>query len=214
MPAPSGFFNRLKKLIEINYGTHRGLVRLLLADLEYFLGRWSPDTIDPPRVKRLVFVCLGNINRSAFAEAVAAQQGARTASLGLSTSTGSPAFHKAIETAAKFGCDLAAHRTTNISDFQPEEGDLFVTMEIRHAKQLLALGYPPEFVTLLGFWAAPQRVHIHDPYTLADEYFPTCFSVIHTGVLNLVEQLRSASSPALEKAASPVPRPIAAAGTR
>jgi len=68
-------------------------------------------------VDRLVFVCLGNINRSAFAEQVARSLSANTCSIGLSTTTGAPAFDKAIETAPLFGLDLSHHRATNLKDY-------------------------------------------------------------------------------------------------
>jgi protein-tyrosine phosphatase len=52
--------------------------------------------LQPERVRRLVFVCLGNINRSAFGHVVAAGLGVRVVSIGLSTpTTGAPAFEKA-----------------------------------------------------------------------------------------------------------------------
>ena len=71
-------FARIKNLIDTNHGTHRGLIRWLLGQLEGVLGpRERFRAVSPDKVDRLVFVCLGNINRSAFAHAVAAARGAR-----------------------------------------------------------------------------------------------------------------------------------------
>jgi protein-tyrosine phosphatase len=79
---------RLLKLIQDNHGTHRGWIRLLLAQGAFVGGRLAPWTqIRIPVVRRVVFVCLGNINRSAFADVLAQKLGARTASFGLSTTT-------------------------------------------------------------------------------------------------------------------------------
>jgi protein-tyrosine phosphatase len=186
---------RALHLVNQSFGTHRGLARFLLGELEYVAGR--VDCFIRPRpgeVRRLVFVCLGNINRSAFAEAVSRRLGAESASFGLASSAGQPAFVKALETAPLFGIDLSSHRTRDVSDYEGSPGDLLVTMEIRHARRLVQAGYDPQAITLLGHWASPHRIHIHDPHTLSDEYFRTCFTIIHSGVTNLVDYLRKGGS--------------------
>jgi protein-tyrosine phosphatase len=107
---------RIRQLIDTNHGTLRGLVRTLLGQCEYLAGRLEPHTgTDAGSIERLVFVCLGNINRSAFAEQVALTLGARTCSIGLSTTTGKPAFRTAVTTATGFGIDLGAHKATDLS---------------------------------------------------------------------------------------------------
>lgn len=190
-----GPWQRTLRLVDQSFGTHRGLVRSALGELEYVLGRLEPFVAPRPRdVHRLVFVCLGNINRSAFAQAVALRAGARCASFGLATSTGHPAYPLAVATAPRFGIDLHAHRTTAVEDYAGQPGDLLVTMEIRHARQLVRSGYAPERITLLGHWSSPHRVHIHDPHTLSEAYFRTCFTIIQSGVVNLLEFLRQGGS--------------------
>lgn len=189
---------RLSALIAGSFGTHRGLVRMLLGETEYLAGRVNqflqPDLA---ATQRLVFVCLGNINRSAFAEGVAAASGLRTASIGLSTSTGNPAFHMATETASHFGIDLQAHRATDFTDYEYRPGDLLLAMEIRHAHQLASQGIPQPAIALLGHWATPHRIHIHDPHTLSSAYFRTCFSLIHSAVRELAMNCRMAGSPSV-----------------
>ncbi len=121
LPRRSGALERWRALVDANHGTFRGQVRAALAHAEYVAGRLQPHLQLPATAGRLVFVCLGNINRSAFAESVARELGAHTCSIGLSTSTGQPAFHKAIQVAPEFGLDLTQHRATDIGDysFQP-----------------------------------------------------------------------------------------------
>ena len=58
---------------------------------------------DRGEVRRLVFVCKGNICRSPFAEAVARAAGADAVSYGLDARDGLPANPSAIRTARKFG---------------------------------------------------------------------------------------------------------------
>lgn len=188
---------RAAELLSVNHGTHRGWVRLLLAEASYTSGvldSWC--RLNPPQVRRVVFVCLGNINRSAFAEAVGHREGLNTISIGLSTSTGVPAYESAVRIAPSFGIDLGSHRATDITDYQHREGDLLAAMEIRHVRQLLSRGIPERSVILLGRWARPMRIHIHDPHTLSDAYFHTCFAILQSAVRGLAEDLRSGGHPA------------------
>lgn len=181
---------RLRGLITRNHGTWRGAVRTLLGELEYVSGRLSRHIRLPAqRPQRLVFVCLGNINRSAFAEQVARQLGQPCCSIGLSTRTGGPATAQARATAPHFGLSLDAHRATDYSDYRYQAGDLLLVMEVRHVGRLIQRGVPAEAILLLGHWASPQRIHLHDPHTLSDAYFRTCFTLIESAVRGLVAAL-------------------------
>ncbi|MDR2839002.1 MAG: hypothetical protein LBV49_10650 [Azonexus sp.] len=187
---------RLTSLITDNFGTHRGLARMLLGEAEYLAGRVNPFLQpDLAATQRLVFVCLGNINRSAFAQGVAAANGLHTASIGLAASTGNPAFPMAIDTARRFSIDLAAHRATDFTDYEYRPGDLLLAMEIRHAHRLVRQGIPQAAIALLGHWATPHRIHLHDPHTLSGAYFRTCFSLIASAVRELATDCRNAGSP-------------------
>lgn len=199
-PAASGPAARLSRLVAGNFGTHRGLVRLLLGEAEYLSGRVGPFIRpDLAATRRLVFVCLGNINRSAFAQGVAASHGLHSASIGLATSTGAPAFDMAVTTARRFGIDLTGHRATDFADYEYRAGDLLLAMEIRHVHRLIGLGVPPAAIALLGHWATPHRIHIHDPHTLSEAYFRTCFSVIQSAVRELAVGCRLAGSPSVTR---------------
>ena len=186
---------RIKQVLQANYGSFRGWVRLVLGQLDFLSGRLDPHlNIRALQVDRLVFVCLGNINRSAFAARVAQDRGIDVCSIGLATTTGAPAFSAAVVTARRFGIDLSAHVATDISDYVYRPGDLLLAMEVRHIRQLLAYGVPARAIAPLGHWASPQRIHLHDPYTLSDAYFRTCFALIHSAVINLSEELRAPGS--------------------
>lgn len=192
--------SQIKKLTQVNYGTFRGWVRALLGQAEYASGRIDAHLdVNPQQVKRLIFVCLGNINRSAFAGAIAQARGLNTHSIGLSTTTGAPAFHTAVTTARGFGIDLSAHTATDISDYVYRQGDLLLAMEVRHMRQLMARGYPAGAIAPLGNWSSPHRIHLHDPHTLSDEYFQTCFTLIQSAVTHLAEEFRVANSPCINR---------------
>lgn len=193
-------FDRALRLVETNHGTHRGWVRYLLGQIEGVTGpRERFRSITPERVGRLVFVCLGNINRSAFAHAVAARTPVECISLGLSTTTGAPATQMAQEVAREFGISLEQHTATDISQYEPRDDDLLLVMELRHAHRLVSRGIPVERIALLGHWARPIRYHIHDPEKLSREYYRSCFGVILPAVINLVNALEQGDSPSVRR---------------
>ena len=168
------------------FGTLRGAVRLGLSYAELVTG--LAPTLAPAKgsVRRLVFVCHGNICRSAFAQAVATREGFRTAGFGLSTTTGLPAHPPVADEAARRGLPLAAHRTTALTDFAMLPGDLLLVMEVRQLKRLRAnpaLSRTPR--NLLGRYARPPVPHLHDPYMIDPAYLPTCLDRIERAVINL-----------------------------
>jgi protein-tyrosine phosphatase len=172
------------------FGTLRGAVRLGLAYGEVAAGLSAQRKPDPDGVRRLVFVCHGNICRSAYAHGLAQAAGARVASFGLSTSTGKPAHPPVVALAKARGLSLAAHRSTDVADFVGEEGDLLLAMETRHLRKFAAdpalRDVPRE---LLGMYVAPLPVpHLHDPYELDDRYMATCLTRIETAVANLLRR--------------------------
>lgn len=196
--TPRSPASRLGTLIEANYGTFRGLVRAALGQCEYLAG--TADRFiacDFHTVRRLVFVCWGNINRSAFGHVIANDSGIIAMSLGLSCSTGSCSPVRTVAAARRFGVDLTRHRATDLKDFVRHDGDLYLVMEPRHARQMEAMGIESRDILLLGAWSAPRRLHIHDPHELSEAYLMTCLSLIQSGVINLVDELRRAASPAV-----------------
>ncbi|MCB1916008.1 MAG: hypothetical protein KDG52_09855 [Rhodocyclaceae bacterium] len=192
----TGRFARLRHLVDTNYGTHRGLVRYLLGQFEAVAGPARRfRTADAAAISRLVFVCLGNINRSAFGHAVALRHGLASTSIGLATTTGAPATPAARMVAREMGYSLDEHQATAIADFQRAPGDLLLVMELRHAHRLIGQGVPAETIALLGHWARPMHYHIHDPDTLSIEYFRSCFATIQAAVHGLAAELQAGNSP-------------------
>lgn len=185
----------MKKWINNRYGTWRGLVRALLARAELAIGRLKPFALRRPEaVQRVVFVCHGNICRSAFAHHEALKYGLNVASLGLSTSTGGRSPASAVASAARVGIDLAIHRATSWQDFKVQPGDLFLVMEVRQAHEMRRRLGPRDDVQvcLLGMWSTPLMPHLHDPYTLSNSYFDVCFERVELAVRNLNADLPNA----------------------
>lgn len=174
-------------MIRARFGTLRGLVRLILSYPQLALGLSASRPADPAQVRRLVFVCQGNICRSAFADVVARRVGLRSASFGLSTTTGRAAHDPAIAAARALGHDLAQHRAVDMADYVPQAGDLLLAMEVRQLHRLAAdprLNHLPR--ALLGRWTVPVLPHLHDPYGLDDPYMATCLARIEQAVERLV----------------------------
>lgn len=184
--------DRQRPMIDDHFGTWRGAVRLGLSYLEVATGRAAikmPET----DVRRLVFICHGNICRSAFADVVARQAGLNTASFGLSTSAGLPAHPPAADAALQMGYDLSAHRTTRAEDFIPAAGDLLLAMEVRQLWRLSRDGKFSDLPrALLGLWAQPSTPHLHDPYELRSAYMLTCLKRIETAIPPLLKAFPAA----------------------
>lgn len=178
--------------VRSRFGTYRGLVRLLLARIENVTGRHRHfEQVRWEGVKRVVFVCHGNICRSPYAERRAATYGLSAASFGLSADTGAPADPSARRIAARRAIELAEHCACDIGDFKFQSGDLLVLMEPRQARALSRLlPSMPYQLTLLGLWSLPLRPHVHDPHRLSEAYWETCFDVIDSAVRTIADQMR------------------------
>lgn len=180
----------LKQAINRGYGTHRGLVRLLLARMELRLGLLrEAQQVEWSKARRLVFVCQGNIMRSAYADALAKRRGLPSSSFGLATTTGVGAHPDAIECAARRGIDLRDHVTTDISDFELREGDVVLVMEARQFRRMRAMSLPPgAMLSLLGIWDKGSYPHLHDPNTLSGAYLETCFTRIERAIDSVAQR--------------------------
>lgn len=193
----------MKTWIDCRFGTWRGLLRVLLAYAELFSGRLSRFRLQrPDTVRRVVYVCLGNICRSAYGDAIARELDLPVASLGLSTSTGAASPQDAVEAARRAGVELGNHRALDWSDFDVRSGDLFLVMEVRQAHELRKrLGARNDVqVCLLGMWCSPPMPHLHDPFSLRPAYFDTCFRRVREAALHLNDQLRGSTKNDVETA--------------
>jgi protein-tyrosine phosphatase len=181
--------------VRCRFGSVRGLVRLALARWALAAGLLASFQLRRPQeVRRVVFVCLGNICRSAFAQQIAIGHGLPAVSFGLSTTTGAPSPQPALEAAQRQGIHLHHHRATDLSDFTILPGDLLLAMEIRHARELRQRLWSRDDIqiALLGTWCSPSIPHLHDPFTLSPDYFDTCFHRIRQAVDRLHQTLRDA----------------------
>lgn len=178
--------------VERRYGRKQGLLRHGAARLAGLLGAWRPfANVELARVQRLVFVCQGNICRSAYAQARAEQLGLPSASFGLGAHSGVEADPHARAAALRRGTDLAAHRARTRADLQLTPADLVLAMEPAQLLKLRELVPIGAQLSLLGLWSAEPRPHLEDPFGLSDAYFETCFGCIDDALQALAERWRA-----------------------
>jgi protein-tyrosine phosphatase len=178
--------------VQARYGRRAGWLRHHVARALWHLGAYAPvRPVDWQKVQRLVFVCSGNICRSAYAEAGARKAGLRSISCGLAARDGDPANPAVVRRAALRDVDLSAHRARRFAPGILEPGDLLLPLEPAHLRALAGLTVPAS-ITLLGVWAMPPRPHIEDPYGLCDAYVDTCLDVIDSAIARLSALARGA----------------------
>ncbi|QID18524.1 hypothetical protein G3580_13325 [Nitrogeniibacter mangrovi] len=138
-------------------------------------------------VRSVLFLCYGNINRSALAHAYAARRNGESMTLmsaGFHPQDGRPADPVMVSTAAVRHVDLSAWRSHTLDARMVASADLILAMEQAHIDRLLA-SYPQvaDKTFLLGAAGAhsPDQVEIPDPYGLAPEiYQGVCEQVIRS----------------------------------
>lgn len=180
----------MKNWIAGHYGSRRGCILTWRHQLRYIMGDYRVyRQIDWESVERMVFVCKGNICRSAYAEAVARTSGIESVSCGIDTVDGAAADQQAMRTAALKGIDLGEHRTTPLQSLKLEPGDLLIAMEpwqTDYLEKKLGKAYER---TLLGLWGNTVRPHIQDPFGTSPVYFKNCFDYIEKAVHEIVKKV-------------------------
>lgn len=140
-------------------------------------------------VRRLVFVCSGNICRSPYAAERARQKGFLVASLGVDAIGNAPADPAAQSTALRRGIDLASHVSTSLDSFRTQEGDLFLGLEPRHLSPLGRLSDSIRLrSTLLGLWCNRPFPYLPDPYGRSPECFDFVFGLVDEALDNIATQ--------------------------
>lgn len=182
--------NWMNRQLSRRYGSRRGFALSYWYWMQYLLGCYRDyQQIDWKSVERLVFICKGNICRSAYAESIARVLGVDTISGGIDTTEGVPANKEAVRAAAIRGVDLGGHRTRQVQCLSLKQGDLLIAMEPWQAKYLENCYGKQYACTMLGLWERPQRPYIHDPFGTSEEYFDICFGFIERSVKEIAKKI-------------------------
>lgn len=188
-------FKAIEELVANHYGSKKGLLRHWQHLPLWHRPEWALREAGKP-IERLVFICMGNICRSAMAEAVAERLQVSSVSFGLDTRTGKGAEPRMIEAARKRGYDLSGHGASRIEDYQPRAGDLACLMEPAHYPLFANTCVTTPDATLLGCWHSRPRSYIHDPLCCGEPYFDFCAAYIEEAVKGLVTRLDLSPAPA------------------
>ncbi|MCI0342907.1 MAG: hypothetical protein L0216_17500 [Planctomycetales bacterium] len=145
--------------------------------------------------RSLLFVCSGNMCRSALAEHYAARalremgrDDVSVASAGTLGMVGQPPFPLTLVVAEEEGLDLSAHRSRALSPYLVKEADAILVMTPGHREQILEL-HPDagKKIQLLGSYRPGKRkkdedASIADPVGNDLEHFRSTFSQIREAV--------------------------------
>lgn len=182
--GPGKSMSLLSAGLDARYGGLKALLQRWAA--RAFKPRYAfgdPAVVDWRAVRRLVFVCHGNICRSAFAAQLAKDLGLAAVSYGTDARTGAPADDRAIRAGLRKNVDLRAHRSRRFDVRELHDGDLILIFDETQAKRALMDGGSASVQTsLVGLWGRPQWTVIPDPYGRTDGYFNTCFDYIEVCV--------------------------------
>ena len=149
-------------------------------------------------ILHLVFVCQGNICRSAFAEyyciPLALSAELKIESCGLNVGRSVPSPPDALIVAGEFGVNLSENRSKGLASCDLERADLVVAMEYDHLKELIQK-FPhkkKQIVLLRDFapWPESLACNIHDPYGWGLEEFRVCFRAMQRALDGLARQLK------------------------
>lgn len=139
-----------------------------------------------------LFVCLGNVCRSPFAEGLALRQiGRRRAiSAGHYPVSGRRPPEFALATAQRFGVDLASHRSRVLSRGMVDEADaVFVFDEENHETLLSRHPDAAERTHPLGALSPEGPLHIADPFGGPASLYEAVYGQI-AGAIAAVEEAR------------------------
>jgi protein-tyrosine-phosphatase len=151
------------------------------------------------QIANILFVCIGNICRSPFAQGLFTklvdpkkQKGFNVKSAGLYALPGNSATHLAQKVATEYGVDLTDHRAMHVSEELVDWSDLIMVMEKSHKDTLIADFPDATDKTLLirhfaGFGSRNRG--IADPYGLQYEAYRFCFLDIEDAVSGLIKFL-------------------------
>ena len=151
------------------------------------------------QISNILFVCIGNICRSPFAQwlftKLMHREGYKTfhaESAGLLALPGNSATFLAQKVADEHGVDLSGHRAKRISQELVDWSELILVMEKSHKNDLLA-DFPEaaDKTFLIRRFArfGSQKRGIADPYGLQYEAYRFCYVDIEDAVSGLVDYL-------------------------
>jgi protein-tyrosine phosphatase len=201
-----------QRSIVLRLGPNAGRIYASLRLLDAIGVRAANQRRVPPSARSFLFVCFGNIMRSAMAEFLMRQslshagleQQVRIISAGLHAIAGREAHPWAQEAAAYLGVSLAEHRAKPLTREMAEQSDCILAMDFQNKAELLTL-YPEaqEKIFMLSAYAEGpwQYREIPDPYLGDLETTKFCGQQLRICIHNLIASTLLAAAPGEHPAA-------------
>lgn len=176
--------NFIKKKLPLSF--KRKYKRLFQDLWQTFVYRNKRSRFNSSKIRHVVFVCTGNICRSAFSEYAlkkkVSPKNVKIESCGLDVTQAICSPIEAVTAGRSYDVDLSEHRSKGIMDCDLLSADLIVPMDYGHYRRLIS-DYPQykmKICLLRDFSTYPYRFvcNIHDPFGLAQEEFECCFKNI------------------------------------
>ena len=157
-----------------------------------------------PQLRSVLFVCYGNICRSAFAEVYARSTlaGIAVESAGFHSVERRPSPQHLVHAAGRLGVDMRDWRSTRITNSMIERADLILVMDEQNYATLLDL-FPSsaDRVGVLGLFAVPPFLSIEDPYLSTDDETEKVLQLVRRSVDGLRDAISVTSSDAARRSA-------------
>jgi protein-tyrosine-phosphatase len=147
--------------------------------------------------RRFLFVCFGNLMRSAMAEMLFRAEASSIGlediainSAGLHAVPGSSAHPWAITVSSEIGLSLADHRAQLVTRELVVEADVVFAMDFQNKADLIA-SYPQcrQKIVMLGSYGTPPASEIPDPYFGNIETTRRCRDTLHDCIRALITEL-------------------------
>jgi protein-tyrosine-phosphatase len=196
-----------QRSIVLRLGPTAGRIYASLRLLDAIGVRTANQRRVPPSARSFLFVCFGNIMRSAMAEFLMRQslshagleQQVRIISAGLHAIAGREAHPWAQEASADLGVSLSQHRAKPLTREMAEQSDCILAMDFQNKAELLTL-FPEaqEKIFMLSAYAEGpwQYREIPDPYLGDLETTKFCGQQLQTCIHNLIASTLLAAVPA------------------
>lgn len=152
------------------------------------------------RKMKIMFICTGNICRSAMAEGMMKKKiedrkiEVDVYSCGIYAETGDYATYNAIEAVKEYGVDISSHRATNIRESQIEEMDVILCATVSHRQSVLYL-YPRlegKVYTMKEYAGIDENgkdLDIRDPWGYDENVYCRCALEIEGCLEKIVDKL-------------------------
>ncbi len=168
-----------------------------MDSVRYLIG--SGPAAKASGARHVVFVCKGNICRSAYAEHVLRQRLGSDAmvveSCGLDVDQGGAPPPEAVAAAGRRGVDISAHVPKKIAACHVDAADVIFAMEYGQWKRLRRM-YPHKRAGILLLrsqapFPCSLLVNIDDPFGWGPEHFDSCFRLIDASLDAFLRAVRS-----------------------